>query len=195
MNKRSYLVSYLSIIISIILFAGFQSTVNKEADIQYVGSESCMECHIDIYNKWNKSSHSKGFRKPSAESILPDFNDKFMLSDPLNEIPETEFQLNDNSGNGPFSVSVEGKLFSVDYVHGGYSFNDKQRRCIGEQALGIGKAVLVWFETDRRVANVVVQDVRYSDGVCGGGAPDGHARIRLPIGVAAPVGWAGLCSG
>ena len=128
MFKNWHILRYSLIVIPFILFAGFQFTINNRIDNQYAGSQSCMECHIDIYNKWNKSSHSKGFREPSVDRILPEFNGKFELADPINDIPETEFLLDDNNGKGPFTVSIQGKSYHVDLIHGGYPSSDNQRR-------------------------------------------------------------------
>ncbi|MFC2125434.1 multiheme c-type cytochrome [Bacteroidota bacterium] len=127
-NKQWYILLYSSTLFLVILLAGFRFTIKVDNENHYVGSHRCAECHNDIYDKWSKSSHSKGFQEPTADQILTEFSGKIILADPINEIPETEFLLDDNGGNGPFSVLIKAKKFDVDYIHGGYSSNDKQRR-------------------------------------------------------------------
>ena len=48
-------------------------------DAQYVGSDTCGECHVDIHEQWADSPHAKMIRTPSPESVVGDFENGVYL--------------------------------------------------------------------------------------------------------------------
>ena len=44
-------------------------------DHQFVGSETCMECHSEAYEDWKGSHHDLAMQKATEETVLADFND------------------------------------------------------------------------------------------------------------------------
>jgi tetratricopeptide (TPR) repeat protein len=48
----------------------------KTSDSQYVGSDSCQNCHQIEHKQWQSSDHHKAMQSPNAETVLGDFADK-----------------------------------------------------------------------------------------------------------------------
>lgn len=44
-------------------------------DADYIGSETCGECHTQIYPEWQRSPHANMTRKPARNTVVGDFND------------------------------------------------------------------------------------------------------------------------
>ncbi len=65
------------IIVIIIPFSVLKQTSTKkteEAPFQFVGSESCMECHTNEFKSWQKSHHAHAMAVASEESVLGNFS-------------------------------------------------------------------------------------------------------------------------
>lgn len=46
----------------------------KRFDAEYVGSETCGECHTLIYDEWQRSPHANMTRRPTPRSVVGDFD-------------------------------------------------------------------------------------------------------------------------
>ncbi|MEW6238561.1 MAG: ammonia-forming cytochrome c nitrite reductase subunit c552 [Candidatus Omnitrophota bacterium] len=90
-----------------------------EVSKEYAGSEKCSVCHFKIYDKWKTTLHSGIYLPPVPENVISNFSGDVTLSDSGKGIPATIFTLDNNGGNGPFTVTVKGQKFTVDRVHGG----------------------------------------------------------------------------
>ena len=44
-------------------------------DAEYVGSETCGECHAPTYEAWDRSPHANMTRRPTAASVVGNFQD------------------------------------------------------------------------------------------------------------------------
>jgi hypothetical protein len=64
-------VGVLLVLAAFIRFESYESLY----DAEYVGSETCGECHTITYDRWLESPHAKMLREPSAESVVGDFDD------------------------------------------------------------------------------------------------------------------------
>ena len=85
----------------------------------FVGSDRCALCHSDKADRWRTTLHSSIYRSPDPANVISDFTGEVTLSDASKGIPETTFTLDNNGGNGPFTVTVKGETFVVDRAHGG----------------------------------------------------------------------------
>ncbi|MEN9581736.1 MAG: hypothetical protein RJA70_4745, partial [Pseudomonadota bacterium] len=45
----------------------------QHASSKYVGSESCRDCHADLFKAWQGSHHQLAMQEPSEESVLGEF--------------------------------------------------------------------------------------------------------------------------
>lgn len=74
--------AFLSLItITLFSFTTYES-YSSLYDAEYVGSESCKDCHSIIYSEWKSSPHAKMTRKPSSESVVGNFkNGEWFLPD------------------------------------------------------------------------------------------------------------------
>jgi Flp pilus assembly protein TadD len=75
MGKMMLYINELIAFLCIVLLMS-SCSVNKNKDVQYAGSESCMECHEDFYKLWLPSYHGQAMMPVNAEFIkkhkLPD---------------------------------------------------------------------------------------------------------------------------
>lgn len=85
----------------------------------YVGSDRCTLCHPGIASQWKTTLHSTIYMPVVPENFISNWSGDVTLSDAAKGIPATTFTLNNNGGNGPFTVTVLGQTFTVDRVHGG----------------------------------------------------------------------------
>jgi hypothetical protein len=62
---------------ALLLLAAFTRFESYESlyDAEYVGSESCGECHTITYDRWAESPHAQMLREPSPASVVGDFDD------------------------------------------------------------------------------------------------------------------------
>ncbi|MEW5986900.1 MAG: cytochrome c3 family protein [Chloroflexota bacterium] len=60
---------------AVIFFSTEYESYASLYDADYVGAETCGACHKIIYDQWQESPHAKMTRKPSAASVVGDFND------------------------------------------------------------------------------------------------------------------------
>jgi Flp pilus assembly protein TadD/uncharacterized protein with PIN domain len=68
-------------------------------DAQYIGSESCMECHEVEYNDWKGSHHDRAMMIADNNSVLGDFNTTF-----ISQGVTSKFYMQD----GKYFVNTEG---------------------------------------------------------------------------------------
>ena len=47
--------------------------------LNYVGSNSCKECHNDQFRKWEKSHHFRSMNEATDEFVIGDFNNKSIM--------------------------------------------------------------------------------------------------------------------
>lgn len=77
--ERISLIALLVIFITIPLYTVIRTyqgsePINEEA--QFVGKETCKECHLNEYNSWVGSDHDKAMQHVNDSTVLGDFNDQ-----------------------------------------------------------------------------------------------------------------------
>ncbi len=99
----------------------FPPFVPKKRTIRFedfAGSESCRECHEEIYKKWSASTHGRAGGEPGTAHILGQFDGK-----PRRFSDGVVIPTRDRSGKPIFRVREEGssdeKVFPVDAMVGG----------------------------------------------------------------------------
>lgn len=65
---------FLSPILLVLLCAGATATAHAETP-SFVGSDKCVSCHEQEHSAWQGSHHDLAMQKPSADTVLGDFND------------------------------------------------------------------------------------------------------------------------
>ena len=63
-----------SVVIFVLWSLSLESFTDK-FDAEYVGSETCGECHTQIYPEWQRSPHANMTREPSRASVVGNFDD------------------------------------------------------------------------------------------------------------------------
>lgn len=84
-------------------------------DAQYVGAQSCVECHQQAFDDWKKSDHHRAMESASDETVLGDFNDvEFDHFGHLTRFYRKgdEFWVNTENGQG------ERVDYKIDYTFG-----------------------------------------------------------------------------
>ncbi|MEZ4641447.1 MAG: multiheme c-type cytochrome [Chloroflexota bacterium] len=65
----------LLVVMLVLLFATTYDSYASVYDAEYVGSETCGECHTITYQEWKVSPHANMTRRPTAASVVGDFTD------------------------------------------------------------------------------------------------------------------------
>jgi hypothetical protein len=89
-SRRARYLAGGALILGVVLaaFTRFES-YESLYDAEYVGSETCGECHTVIYDRWQDSPHAKMAREASAESVVGNFVDgQYMLPEAAWVYPE-----------------------------------------------------------------------------------------------------------
>lgn len=105
--------------ISLIIMASSTGIYALDPAAGYAGSIRCSVCHPQIFEQWKTTLHSDIYKSPVPENMIANWTGEVILSNPSLNIPPTSFTLNNNGGNGPFTVSFLGQSFTVDRIHGG----------------------------------------------------------------------------
>ncbi|MHC4996647.1 MAG: multiheme c-type cytochrome, partial [Planctomycetota bacterium] len=77
-----------------------KATSRRFPDAQYVGRDSCAQCHPDELTAWTDSHHDWSMKIPTDESMLGDFNNSTFVH---NGVTNTFFKR-----DGQFMVNAEG---------------------------------------------------------------------------------------
>lgn len=67
------LASLITGLFLLLTFATEYESYTSLYDANYVGSETCSECHTVIYSRWQVSPHANMTRRPNPESVVGDF--------------------------------------------------------------------------------------------------------------------------
>ena len=126
-SKRWLYIGGLMVVM--LLMVGFLTEYESYSslyDAEYVGSESCGNCHSTIYDRWKGSPHANMTRLPTAESVVGDFEDgSWMLpqnarQSALDDSPAAKMYQQD--GDYYFALrhpdSADYVPFKIDYVIG-----------------------------------------------------------------------------
>lgn len=70
-----YFGSVLAVMALMVAFLTEYESYASLYDAEYVGSESCGECHTVAYEHWENSPHAKMTRHPSRDTVVGDFDD------------------------------------------------------------------------------------------------------------------------
>lgn len=92
-----------------------QTPVYDAAQNEYVGAESCRECHQKEYEEWKDSDHYKAMQEATNETVLGNFNDVTYTADGIT----SRFFKKDNI----FYIYTEGeqgvyKAYEISYTFG-----------------------------------------------------------------------------
>ena len=112
---------------------GSQGLLNVSADVEYIGSAACQECHRDQHQSWLQTTHSRSMQKVSMEESQASAafhhqasNTQYEVFLKEDKLIHRETQL-DSSGQ-PLSVTEHPILYTIGSgTHGkGYIYQDKQ---------------------------------------------------------------------
>lgn len=97
----------------------FKISPQDQSQPYFSGTESCRECHDDIYKKWHGSDHDKAMAIATEANVLGDF-DNVAFTDPYNGIKSRFFKDGSN-----FKVETEGPdgtngIFTITHTFGYY---------------------------------------------------------------------------
>ncbi|MBI4651789.1 hypothetical protein HY745_11010 [Candidatus Desantisbacteria bacterium] len=104
---------------------------------EYSGSESCRDCHLNVYNRWKESLHASFIKKPEDDNSIisdsdfngiNDFKQGIVLGDSTN-IPVNDSVFRDywysrvapalSYISGEYNVDIKDKIYPVSYIIGG----------------------------------------------------------------------------
>jgi tetratricopeptide (TPR) repeat protein len=66
-------------------------STNQENGQEFVGRDSCRDCHKGIYSKWQNSDHDKAMDEATDKTVLGDFN-QTVYTDPHNQVTSTFYR-------------------------------------------------------------------------------------------------------
>ena len=55
--------------------------LNLHDSVAYVGKETCMQCHYEIYESYMQTGMGQSFEKSSKERVLPNFDKNSIIND------------------------------------------------------------------------------------------------------------------
>lgn len=91
--------------------------LSVSAQSDYVGSETCADCHSKVYEHWKGSHHDWAMKQPNENNVLGDFNDvSYSHRGKVNRFTKK---------NGKFFIETENKngqreVYQVAYTFGKY---------------------------------------------------------------------------
>ncbi|TLX75249.1 tetratricopeptide repeat protein [Labilibacter sediminis] len=83
-QKKIERISFIAMMVAIVtiplyLFMrtyGSNNLADASNEAQYVGKETCIECHLNEYNDWKGSDHDKAMEHANDSTVLGDFNNQ-----------------------------------------------------------------------------------------------------------------------
>ncbi len=125
-TKSSLRISGMLIVIAILaissgckLIENLHPELVKRGD-EFPGSKECGDCHIDIYNEWAESSHSKSYTNEEFRVSTNNYEFKFCLGC---HVPETIFTSVKNGSVNEAGIDLP-KLINEEIVPRSHNLND-----------------------------------------------------------------------
>ncbi|MBI9059241.1 MAG: tetratricopeptide repeat protein [Labilibaculum sp.] len=81
-RKKTERISFLAALVTVLtiplylLVNIYNSSSETIAEAEYVGKETCIECHLNEYNDWVGSDHDKAMDHANDSTVLGDFNNQ-----------------------------------------------------------------------------------------------------------------------
>ena len=117
-------------------------------DAEYVGAETCGECHKVAYADWEVSPHAKMARLASAESVVGDFHNGEFFA-PGDDIPTAKMFERDNQ----FFMAIRASNDSTEYIEYPikYTIGFQYRQTyLTEEAGGVLRRLPVQWSVERQ---------------------------------------------
>ena len=91
--------------------------LNLHDSVSYVGKETCMQCHYEIYESYMQTGMGKSFEKSSKEKSSANFDEKSIINDVHLGLSYHPFWNNDSLFLKEFN-SFHNRIENVDYIIG-----------------------------------------------------------------------------
>lgn len=134
------------IIFALATFLSFSASAQESSAVlpSYVGSEQCSDCHQDASEAWAGSHHALAWTKPSAETIVADFDGTEFIHDGVT----TNFRI---EGDRYFVKVTENDGSSKEYlVHSVAGIEPLQQYLLETEAGRLQSFDVVWDTKEKR---------------------------------------------